>query len=364
MDDNKKTVFLVDDDIVNLTAGNNVLSAVYNVFTVNSGKLLFKMLEKRVPDLILLDVEMPEMNGYETIEILKKDESSADIPVIFLTAKNDGDNELKGLTLGAIDYIVKPFIPSLLLKRIEVHLLVESQKKELALQRNELLNFNNNLQKMVEEKTETVVELQNAVMNTFAELIECRDDVTGGHIGRTQRYMNVLISATKTHPLYCDEIGKWVITLILQSAQLHDVGKIAIKDAILQKAGKLTELEYETIKEHVAFGEIVIDRIMSNTKEQEFLKQAKIMVSTHHERWDGLGYPNKLKGKDIPLQGRMMAIVDVYDALVSDRPYKKAFSHDEAVRMIAESSGKQFDPDLVDVFLSTHNVFEEISKPV
>ena len=354
MNSDRKTVFLVDDDMVILTIGNEALAETYNVFTINSGVRLLKMLKKNIPDLILLDVGMPEMDGYETIKHLKADEETRDIPVIFLTARTDGENELHGLSLGAIDYITKPFSIAILLKRIELHLLVESQKREL-------INFNTNLQKMVEAKTKTVLELQNAVLSTFAELIEFRDGVTGGHIGRTQHYLEILINAILDHNKYKTEISTWNTALILQSAQLHDVGKIAIKDDILQKPGRLTIDEFESIKEHVSFGETVIEKIKGNTTEQAFLEQARVLVATHHEKWDGSGYPRGLKGEEIPLQGRLMAIVDVYDALISGRPYKEAYTHKKAVDIIVEGSGTHFDPTLVDIFLGVSDKFYEVT---
>ena len=354
MNTDRKTVFLVDDNVIILTIGNEALAETYNVFTINSGTQLLKILEKNIPDLILLDIEMPEMNGYETIQRLKAKEETKNIPVIFLTAKTGGEDELHGLTLGAIDYITKPFSIAILLKRIELHLLVESQKREL-------INFNNNLQEMVEAKTKTVLELQNAVLSTFSELIECRDGVTGGHIGRTQHYLEILIDAIRDHKDYKKEISTWNTALILQSAQLHDVGKIAIKDDVLQKPGRLTTDEFEEIKSHVSFGETVIEKIKGNTTEQAFLEQARVLVATHHEKWDGSGYPRGLKGDEIPLQGRLMAIVDVYDALISERPYKEAFTHKKAVNIIAESSGTHFDPALVDIFLSVSDKFFEVT---
>jgi len=350
----RKTIFLVDDDLTNLTIGDEVLSEYYNVFTLSSGALLLKMLERHIPDLILLDVEMPEMNGYETIKRLKKTIETSHIPVIFLTAKTDSESELKGLSLGAIDYITKPFSPPLLLKRIEVHLLVEKQKQEL-------INFNSNLLEMVEAKTKTVLDLQNAVLRTMAELVECREDITGGHIERTQSYLSILLSALLAHGLYKEETSTWDMNLLLQSTPLHDVGKVIIRDNILLKPGKLTEEEFEQIKRHTTFGEEVIERIKSNTVEQAFLDYAKIFAGSHHEKWDGSGYPRGLAGKDIPLLGRAMAIVDVYDALVSDRPYKKAFTHDEAVRIIVDSKGTHFDPELVDLFLEVSEKFKKIA---
>jgi len=368
MESRYKNIVLVDDDMVNLTMGYDALASDYDVVTVDSGARLFKILDRFVPDLILLDIEMPEMNGYDVIKILKENEETKNIPVIFLTAKSSGDNELKGLSMGAIDYITKPFAPQLLQKRVEVHLLIERQRKELEEQKTELeaqkvelIRFNNNLQEMVEEKTKTVIDLQNAVLHTVAELIESRDGVTGGHIGRTQEYLRVLLEAMMEDPFFRDQLEKWDTWLILQSAQLHDVGKIAIRDSILQKPGKLTEAEYETIKKHVMYGENIIDNIISQTKEHDFLEQARILVSTHHEKWDGSGYPKGLKSDEIPLQGRMMALVDVYDALVSYRPYKGPCSHEEVVGIISEAKGTQFDPDLVDVFLRINEKFKAIS---
>jgi len=361
MNAGRKTIFLVDDDVTNLTVASNTLDRYYDVLTLNSGARLLKILEKSVPDLILLDVEMPEMNGYDVIKLMKNKTETANIPVIFLTAKSDGESELEGLSLGAIDYIVKPFSPPLLLKRIEVHLLVEFQKQELMAQKQELINFNNNLQEMVDAKTKTVVELKNAVLKTMAELVECRDDFTGEHIERTQSYLSVMLNAMQSVDLYKKEISSWNIELVLQSAQLHDVGKIAIKDVILQKPGKLSADEFEQIKKHVTFGEKIIEKITESTTEQAFLEYAKIFAASHHEKWDGSGYPRGLKGEDIPLLGRMMAIVDVYDALVSERPYKKPLPHDGAVNIILDGKGTHFDPVLTELFLGVADEFKKIT---
>ncbi|MCL1918216.1 MAG: response regulator [Peptococcaceae bacterium] len=354
METDRKTIFLVDDNMTNLTIGNDTLSDFYNVFSLNSGPRLLKILDRHIPDLILLDVEMPEMNGYETIQHIKAKPETRHIPVIFLTGKSDSKSELTGLSLGAIDYITKPFSPPLLLKRIEVHLLVESQKQEL-------IHFNNNLQAMVDTKTETVVELQNAVLKTMAELVEYRDDVTGAHIDRTQSYLKVLLGELLEQGLYPEETSLWDMDLVLQSSQLHDVGKIATPDAILQKPGKLTPEEFEIIKGHTTFGEEIIERIKKNTTEHAFLDYAKVLVGTHHEKWDGSGYPKGLKGREIPLLGRMMALVDVYDALVSARPYKKAFAHQEARDIIVDGKGTHFDPDCVELFLGVADQFQEIA---
>lgn len=358
METNRKKIMLVDDNITNLTVGKNTLIDKYDVFTIPSGEKLFKMLEKVIPDMILLDVEMPEMNGYEVIEILKKQEKTAHIPVIFVTAKNDDGSELEGLSLGAIDYITKPFSPPLLLKRIEVHLLVESQKRKLQ-------QYNTNLELMVKEKTKEVVALQNSILKTVVELVESRDSITGKHIERTETYLKILVEAMKAQNFHTSEIAAWGdMDILFQSAQLHDVGKISIRDNILFKRGKLDVEEFEEMKRHTSFGVQVIERIEESTSEQTFLAHAKIFAETHHEKWDGTGYPKGLKGQQIPLQGRLMAIVDVYDALISERPYKQAFTHEEAVSIITGNSGTHFDPELVELFLSVADQFAAVIHTV
>jgi len=362
MKSDKKIVIIVDDQITNLAIGVNALESHYGVITLDSGARLLKALERRIPDLILLDVDMPEMNGFETITKIKANKEYSQIPVIFLTAKSDSVSELEGLSLGAVDYITKPFSPPLLLKRIELHLLLESQKRELMQQKQELVNFNENLQQMVEEKTKTVVELQSTILSTMADLVESRDSVTGNHIERTQSYLRILLNALWKSNTHIDEISTWDVELLLQSAQLHDIGKISIDDNILRKPGKLTDEEFDKIKEHTEIGQKIIEGIETKTSNQAFLEQAKILAFTHHEKWDGSGYPCALKGEDIPLQGRLMAIADVYDALISDRPYKRAMTHEQAVETIKKDSGTHFDPHLVELFLSVADEFDRVSK--
>lgn len=353
-----KKIMFVDDSKANLLIGKNLLSEMYEVYAMLSGEKLFEMLERVTPDLILLDVEMPIMNGFQVLDRLKSMDSTRDIPVIFLTAQSGADSELEGLSKGAVDYITKPFSAPLLLKRIELHLLIQEQHSKLERQKLELEVFNSNLQEMVNEKTDTVVELQNAVLQTIAEMVEFRDGVTGGHIAHTQQYLELLVLAMMKEDLYTEESESWDFKFFLSSAQLHDVGKIAIPDSILMKPTHLTDDEYEKIKQHVSYGVHIIEQIAMNTREKEFLEMAKIFAGTHHERWDGKGYPNGLSGEDIPLPGRLLAIVDVYDALRSVRPYKPAMSHDEAVDIIEQGRGTQFDPNLVDIFLSASNMFK------
>jgi len=355
MDESRYTIFYVDDDKTNLQIGRFILAGAYNVFSMDSASKLLKMLERNIPDLILLDVDMPDMNGYEVLKIIKANSAYSEIPVIFLTAMSDSDNEMEGLSLGAIDYIIKPYSSPLLLKRIEVHLLVEQQKKKLR-------DYSINLERMVQEKTKTVIELKNAILKTMGELVECRDDITGAHIERTSIYLDILLTKMEELALYKEETSKWNKDLVIQSAQLHDVGKIAVRDNILLKPGKLTEEEFQQIKKHPLFGEQVIDKIGQYTSDRDFLEHAKIFSGSHHEKWDGSGYPRGLQGEAIPLQGRLMAICDVYDALISERPYKKGYEHKVAVEIIQSMRGSHFDPMLVDVFVDVEEQFEQVAR--
>jgi putative two-component system response regulator len=359
MENELKKILLADDDFTNLVNAKNVLGKHFEVFTVPSGEKLFKILDNITPDIILLDIEMPEMNGYEVMKILKNNPKTANIPVIFLTARIDIGSELEGLTLGAVDYIAKPFAPSLLLKRVENHLLTASQKRLLQVQNRQISDYNINLHRMVEAKTQTVRELQNAIFDILAEVVEYRDDATGGHIYRTQQYFRILTEELQKNRIYQNEIAEWDLPLLVLSSQLHDIGKIAISDTILLKPAKLTREEFETMQKHTVIGGEIIERIEKNTTDHLFIRYAKSMALTHHEKWDGSGYPHKLSGTDIPLQGRLMAVVDVYDALVSKRPYKKPFTHEESVQIICKGNGKHFDPSIINVFCSVADKMKE-----
>jgi len=341
--DTSELVMLVDDSLASLTVGKKILSNVYKVIAIPSASKMFELLGRYRPELILLDINMPEMDGYEAIKILKNNPKMKDIPVIFLTGMRCLTSELEGLNLGAVDYITKPFSAPLLKKRIEVHMLAEKQKKILQ-------DYNENLQHMVIDKTQTILKLQNKVLQAMAELVEGRDNVTGNHIERTQLYLEVLISAMLETNIYQNQTMGWDINLLLQSSQLHDVGKIAIHDNILKKPGKLTKEEFEEMKKHVIYGVHFIERIEENEEDSLFLQYAKIFAHYHHEKWDGSGYPNGLAGVDIPLLGRLMAIVDVYEALTSERCYKAAIDHQTAVNIILQGRGTDFDPVLIDLF--------------
>ncbi|MDR3120490.1 MAG: response regulator [Clostridiales bacterium] len=335
----RKKILIVDDNAITLKVARNILMVEYDAFTVPSAEMMFRFLKNTIPDLILLDVLMPGMTGYEALRILQADPRTRRIPVVFLSSQSDEKDEIEGFSLGAVDYITKPFSPPRLIKRIERHLLVETQRAELEY-------INNNLQSLVNMKTRAVTELQTAILTTVSELVECRDDVTGEHVFRTSRTLRLLVTELMNLNVYTDELLTWDIDLMLQSSQLHDVGKISIHDHILLKPGKLTPAEFEEMKKHSIFGEEIIDRIQKSTSENAFLKHAKIMAGSHHEKWDGSGYPRGLAGADIPLEGRLMAVADVYDALISKRPYKPAFSHEQAIEILLQGCGSHFDPAL------------------
>ena len=354
MESIRSKIIIVDDNKVNLTDGRNMLKTFYEVYPAPSAAKLFEILEHVHPSLILLDIDMPEMNGYEAIKKLKADPRFTDIPVIFLVARNDDVSELEGFALGAADYVSKPFSAPLLLKRIANQLLIVRQTKEL-------LAHQVALERHVAEQ---VITLQNAVLATVADLVEFRDNLTGGHILRTQLYMKSLVEELIRRKIYNDEISTWDMAFFLPSVPLHDVGKIAITDLILNKPGPLTAEEFEIMKTHVTVGVDTLEKIMQNTVKHAFLRHTLYIAGTHHEKWDGTGYPVGLRGQDIPLEGRLMAIADVYDPLISERPYKKAFPPEKASKIILDGAGTHFDPVLVDVFLGLEDEFARIVEEV
>jgi putative two-component system response regulator len=337
------TIFIVDDNDINLVATADALSGLYNVFTVPSAEVMFELLEDVRPDLILLDIAMPEMNGFEAMDILKGNENYAEIPVIFLTGKNDPATEAKCFDVGAVDFISKPYANQVLLNRIKMHL---------------------NQEEIIKERTEKLKRLQFGIVSVLANMVESRDKMTGGHMDRTAKCIEVLIKAMYERGVYADEISTWNLETVISSVRLHDIGKIAITDLLLNKPGRLTDEEYALMKDHAAFGEQIIDSMILESGDGYFLHSAKQFAAYHHERWDGSGYPRGLRGEDIPLLGRIMAVIDVYDALVSARPYKLPFAHKDAVAIISESSGTHFDPKIVDVFVEVCDKFDEIEKEI
>ena len=350
-------IFVVDDNETSLTAAENALVHEYKVIALPSATKMFEALTKFTPDLILLDIEMPDMSGFEALERLKNNDSYADIPVIFLSGLSDAISEAYGIKLGAVDFIMKPFTEPVLLNRIKKHLdideLVRERTRQLALRTEQLAR-----------RSEELLRVKNGIVFTLADIIESRDENTGGHIERTTRYIRILIDAMVEQNVYNDEIKGWDKDSVVSSARLHDIGKISIPDSILNKPDKLTEEEFAVIKTHPNVGAKMIENMTEQTGDAVFLRNAKIFAAYHHEKWDGTGYPNGLKETEIPLHGRIMAIVDVYDALVSDRPYKKAFSHEKAFNIIIEDAGSHFDPSIVEVFKSVDQKIMAVKERV
>jgi len=346
----QKTIFVVDDNDTNLSMARDALKEHYRVMTLPSAAKMFNLIEngRVTPDLILLDIKMPEIDGFAALRRLKANVAQADIPVIFLTSMADVTAEVRGFQLGAIDFIIKPFSAPVLLNRIKTHLDIDALIHEQT--------------QALRERTEQLQHLQNGIVFVLADMVESRDYVTGGHIERTTLYIKILLDAMLERGVYVDEVYDLDIEMFVSSARLHDVGKISISDVILNKPGKLTDEEFEIMKTHAAEGERIIGQIISRVGDEEFLKNARFFAGYHHERWDGKGYPHGLKGASIPLQGRIMSFADVYDALVSERPYKKALSHEEAVNIIVEGAGTQFDPFIADLFYSVSNKFKAV-KP-
>jgi putative two-component system response regulator len=331
-----KTIFVVDDNDVNLVQAKRALDGHYRVRTMPSAEKMLAIISKIIPDLILLDIQMPEMDGFEAINKLKENEQTATIPVMFLTASTDDEIEAKGLEHGAVDFVTKPFSPSVLLNRIAHHLHIED---------------------LLKKRTERLMRLQDGILEIVVDMVESRDKITGGHIERTSAFIRILIDAMIKDGIYSDEMQSWDLDTVISSARLHDVGKIVVSDIILNKPGKLTPEEYDEIRKHALEGEHLVERIIAKTGEESFLHHAKLFAGCHHEKWDGTGYPKGLKNEAIPLEGRIMAIADVYDALVSERPYKKPFTREETERIISEEAGKAFDPAIIHVFAKVTDMF-------
>jgi putative two-component system response regulator len=270
------------------------------------------------------------------------------VPVIFLTSSTDIESELKCLKLGAVDFISKPFVPELMLTRINTHL--------------ELARYRKELEYLVLKKTQTIENLQDSIVVGLAELVECRNGETGGHIKRTAKYIEVLVLAMVDAGLYPDIFTEDYIRNIIRSAPLHDIGKIGISDNILLKTEDYNKNERDYMKQHTILGGAALQKVIDASNEENFLFIAKDMALCHHERWDGTGYPYGLSEYNIPLCARIMAIVDVYDALTSRRVYKKPFSHEKAVEIISQGTGTHFEPAIVDVFLSVSDSFLYISQ--
>ncbi len=345
----KQKILAVDDTPENLDVIKGLLSEQYQILGAIHGALALKIAAAQLPDLILLDVMMPEMDGYEVCRRLKSNPLTREIPIIFLTAKSEVEDEERGFELGAVDYITKPISPPILQVRVKTHL--------------SLRNYSRSLEKMVEQRTEQLLQIQDATMLAMGALAEHRDPETGSHIHRTQSYVKVLAEQLQQHPRFSGQLSAEQIDLLHKAAPLHDIGKVAVPDAVLRKPGRLLSEEYRQMQQHAIAGrDVILQAESALDQEQPFLVYAREIACSHHEMWDGNGYPEGLKGEEIPLSARIMAIADVYDALVTPRVYKEAFTHQKAVSIIEEGRGSHFDPDMVDAFMVVESQFDQIAR--
>ena len=351
------TVLVVDDTPDNLSLMGGLLRDHYHVKVANQGEKALKIAQgEQPPDLILLDIMIPGMDGYEVCRRLKANLHTRDIPVIFLTARADMEDERQGLALGAVDYITKPIIPPILLARVATHLALKASADFLR-------DKSAYLEREVALRTLEVQAIQDVTIMAMTSLAETRNNETGNHIRRTQLYVKALAEHLRDHPRFAHLLTDRMVDLLYKSAPLHDIGKIGIPDAILLKPGKLTVEEFEIMKTHTTLGRNAIEEAERRLGMRvAFLSVSKEIAYSHQEKWDGSGYPEGLKGDAIPVSARLMAVADVYDALISKRVYKPAFPHEQACATIVKGRGTHFDPDMVDAFVAIAQDFLHISQ--
>lgn len=351
------TILVVDDTPDNLMLMAELLKDKYRVKLANNGEKALRILAgDPLPDLILLDIMMPGLSGLQVAEQLQQDARTRHIPIIFLTSMAAVESELQGLALGAVDYITKPISPSRVLARVETQIKLKAAADFLRDQ-------NDFLEQEVQRRTREVVAIQEVTIQAMASLAETRDNETGNHIRRTQHYVKLLAELLRDHPRFRHFLNDETIHLLFKSAPLHDIGKVGIPDHILLKPGRLTKEEFEIMMTHTTLGRDAIQRAEDQLGfPVDFLRLAKEIAYSHQEKWDGSGYPLGLSGDDIPISARLMAVADVYDALISHRVYKPGMPHEEAVDIIRQGGGWHFDPDVCAAFLSATEQFKAIAE--
>lgn len=354
----KKVILVIDDTPDNLFLVTNLLKDLYTIKVANNGEKALKFLDETpvTPDLILLDIMMPVLNGYDVLKKIKENQKLQNIPVVFLTAKSSVEDEKLGFDLGANDYITKPISPPILLSRVKT----QFENKAIS---DFLRDKNEFLEKEIEKRTKDIIAIQNVTIFAMASLAETRDNETGNHIKRTSNYVKILAKKLQNHPKFRAYLTDEMIDTLYKSAPLHDIGKIGIPDHILLKPAKLTPEEFKIMKTHTTLGKEAIEHAEKELGyEVDFLKTAKEIAYSHQEKYDGSGYPLGLKGDEIPISARLMCIADVYDALRSKRIYKDSFDLQTTLKIMKEGKGTHFDPDMVDAFLEIHNEFEVIAS--
>ncbi|MGX1085939.1 HD-GYP domain-containing protein [Pseudomonas sp. AP3_22 TE3818] len=351
------TVLVVDDTPDNLMLMTDLLKDKFRVKAANSGEAALRVLQSNpLPDLILLDIMMPGLSGHDVARHLQKDPRTRQIPIIFLTALASMENEIQGLELGAVDYITKPISPPLVLARVQTQLKIKAAADFLRDQ-------NDFLELEVQRRTREVMAIQDVTIQAMASLAETRDNETGNHIRRTQHYVRLLAELLRDHPRFSQFLNDDSIRQLFRSAPLHDIGKIGIADHILLKPGRFTPEEFEIMKTHTTLGRDAIQRAEDQLGlSVDFLRMAKEIAYSHQEKWDGSGYPQGLVGEEIPMSARLMAVADVYDALISRRVYKAGMPHEQAVEIIRQGRSTHFDPDVCDAFLANAEQFHVIAE--
>ncbi len=338
-----KHILIVDDNKTSLSTAKSALNDAYKVTAVTSGAQALKFLEKNLCDIILLDINMPEMDGFEVMRKIRENSERADIPIIFLTADSDAETESRCLEEGASDFIAKPFVLNVMRSRISRILELDDLRKNLA--------------EKLDERTQHISQIQQMMVLGMATMVESRDNSTGGHIKRTS--MVVETFAGKLSSLSYG-FSRSFLKKVIRAAPMHDLGKIAVDDRILRKQGKFTDEEYAEMKKHSGEGARIVKQILEGVEEEEFVKIAVNIAHYHHEKWNGMGYPTGIAGEEIPVEARIMALADVFDALVSKRCYKDAFSYDKAFGIIEESLGSHFDPELGRIFITCRPELEKL----
>jgi len=342
---------IVDDQPANLKVLSEILKGMgYKVRPALNGKTAINAAEHDPPDLILLDIMMPEMDGFEVCGKLKENATLRHIPVIFISALDDIHDKIKGFQAGGVDYITKPFQTEEVLARVNTHLRLEQ--------------YTHHLEELVDEKVKEIYNSQMATILAVSKLAESRDDVTGQHIERTQKYCKLMAQQLFEARRFQGELTEGFIDSIFHASPLHDIGKVGIADNILLKPGKLTEAEFEIMKTHVLIGANTLETVQSRYPQNVFVSMGIDLARSHHERWDGCGYPEGLKGKEIPLSARIMAVADVYDALRCKRPYKEVLPREKAMELMLESTGTHFDPDVMEAFKACEEEFDRIHQSI
>lgn len=359
-----RTILLVDDDAAVLDALNECLRPAYATRIATDGARGIELaLREPQPDLILLDIELPDMTGYSVCAALKKDVRTQPIPVMFLSSHTNVEDVTTGLELGAVDYITKPVAPPILLARVQTHLRLREARDLLQDQNAHLEMLVQRRTRDLEARTLELQRNQDLTIVALGSIAETRDNETGNHIYRTSAYVEAMARRLAARPQWHGRMNAAEWEMIWKSAPLHDIGKVGIPDHILMKPGRLTPEEFEVMKRHAILGRDAIRSAETRVHtEDSFLRVASEIAFGHHERWDGSGYPRGIGGDDIPLAARLMALADVYDALISRRVYKPALPHATAVDMIRDGRGSHFDPEVTDIFLELTDEFDAIAS--